>query len=187
MKRILLFIIFCSSFANAQDDATLERKNEVRVDVLSLVASSKLNLTYERFLNNKFSVGISGSYSGGDRLKDDFDKGVRNNLPEYEVIPFVRYALSQSRTNFYFAEVFVAANGGTSREIERLDNGASSYYDIVESDYTDVAFGGGLGYKVYFKEKFAVEFLVGFGTNVIDKSKSPDVISRVGLSVGYRF
>lgn len=165
----------------------VDRKNEVRVDLLSIVAFSKFNLTYERFLNTKFSVGITGAYSSSNKINDDFDKGVRNNLPEYEVIPFVRYAFSENKTNFYFAEIFVAANGGTAREIARFDDGTNAYYGIKESDYTDLAAGGGLGYKIYFKEKIGVEFLVGFGTNLIDRSKSPDIVSRVGLSVGYRF
>ncbi|HEX8562107.1 MAG TPA: DUF3575 domain-containing protein [Flavobacterium sp.] len=187
MRRILFLFLIFSQFVQAQDTSSNERKNELRVDALSLIASGKWNLSYERFLNNDFSVGVTGSFSNSDKINEDYDRGFRNNSPKYEVIPFVRYALSKSPMSFYFAEVFVAANGGNSREIVRVEDGAAGFYDIQESEYTDVAIGGGLGYKFYFKEKFGIEFLVGFGSNLIDKSKSPDVVPRVGLSFGYRF
>ena len=40
---------------------------------------------------------------------------------------------------------------------------------------------------MYFKEKFALEFLVGFGRNLTNTDKSPDYMQRVGLSFGYIF
>ena len=187
MNRILFFALLASQFVVAQESTIRDRKNEIRTDLLSTIALSKWNITYERFLNDDFSVGVTGTFSNSDKMNDDFDAGFRSNLPKYEVIPFVRYALSKSPTNFYFAEIFVAANGGSFRDIVRADNGISGFYRIEEWDYTDVAIGGGLGYKIYFKDKFGVEFLVGFGTNLIDKERSPDVVSRVGLSFGYRF
>jgi hypothetical protein len=187
MKKILFSVLLFSQFAFSQDSAISSKKNEVRVDVLSLIASGKINLTYERFLDKGFSVGITGSYSDSDKINEDYINGYRSTLPKMEVIPFVRYNLSKSPTNFYFAEVFVAANSGDSREIVRLTDNGNGYYAIEESEYFDVAVGAGIGYKIYFKDKFGVELLVGFGTNLIDKDKSPDVISRVGLSFGYRF
>jgi hypothetical protein len=40
---------------------------------------------------------------------------------------------------------------------------------------------------MYFHESIALEFIVGFGSNLTNRDKSPDVISRVGLNLGYRF
>jgi hypothetical protein len=56
-----------------------------------------------------------------------------------------------------------------------------------KSKYTDFGLGGGLGYKMYIKEAFALEFLAGFGSNLFNRDQSPDVISRVGFNLGYRF
>ncbi len=188
MNRILLLLLFVSQAALAQEEsAMLDKKNEFRIDALSLIAQGKLNLSYERFLNKDFSVGVTGSYSNSDKITEDYKAGFRNNQPKYEVVPFVRYNMTASQTSFYFVEAFVSANGGSAREIVRVDDGSVAHYEIIEEDYSDVAIGGSLGYKIYFKEKFGVEFLVGFGSNLIDKDKSPDVISRVGLSLGYRF
>ncbi|HMI08305.1 MAG TPA: DUF3575 domain-containing protein [Flavobacterium sp.] len=191
MKKFLFALLLCSQFMNAQDtipkSALANRKNEFHVDLVSLIALSKLNLTYERFLNKDFSVGLSGSYANSKKVNDDFDEGNRNTMPKYEITPFVRYSLSKSLINYYFVEIFASANGGDYRETVRLNDGFSDYYAIQKSDYFDVAAGAAIGYKMYIKEKFGIELLVGFGRNLIDTDKSPDVISRVGLSFGYRF
>lgn len=198
MKKFLFVILLCAPFANAQDSSIAGlpgKKNEFRVDLLSLVALSKYNLSYERFLGKgDFSVGLSVNYANSKKVNDDFDEGNRNTIPKYEITPYVRYKLSKSEARYYFAEVFVSANGGDYREIVRRDKPQTpftettvGYYEIDKTDYFDVAVGAGAGYKLYFKEKFALELLVGFGVNTIDTDKSPDVFSRVGLSFGYRF
>ena len=191
MKKLVFILLFCSQIISAQDSisgsALSTRKNEVRVDLLSLIVLSKINLTYERFFDNDFSIGVTGSYSNSDKVNDEFDSGNRNTIPKYEVIPFVRYKLSKSQARFYFAEVFVDANGGDFRETVRLVEGGNAFYTIQKVDYFDVAIGAGAGYKMYFKDRFGIEFLVGFGANLLDREKSPDIISRVGLSFAYRF
>lgn len=198
MKKFLFLALLCGQFASAQDSVSsglADKKNEFRVDLLSLVALSKYNLSYERYLGKgDFSVGLSVNYANSKKINDDFDEGNRNTIPKYEIIPYVRYKLSKSEARYYFAEIFVAANGGDFREIVRHDKPQTpftettvGYYEIDKTDYFDIAVGGGAGYKLYFKEKFALELLVGFGVNTIDIDKSPDVFSRVGLSFGYRF
>lgn len=189
MKKFLLLLLLCGPFVNAQETVAglASKKNEVRVDLLSLVALSKYNLSYERFTNGKFSFGLSANYANSKKVNDDFDEGNRDNAPKFEVTPFVRYRLSESLSRFYFAEVFASANGGDFREIVRKVDNNVGYYTIEKSDYFDVAIGAGAGYKMYIKEQFAIELMVGFGVNTIDTDKSPDVFSRVGLSFGYRF
>ena len=192
MKKLIFILLLGCQFMNAQDtipkSKLLHRKNEVRVDVLSMLAFSKLNITYERFLNNSFSVGVTGHSANSGKVNDDFDSGNRNTIPTYEVIPFVRYNLSKGIRSFYFAEVFVDANGGDFREtVRQTDEDGNGYYAIQKTKYSDVGVGAGLGYKLYIKDRIGIELEVGFGTNLIDKDKSPDYLSRVGLSVGYRF
>lgn len=190
MKKILMAAaLCCCGLLQAQDDKTgLDaRRNEARVDLVSLIGLSKYNLSYERFLGERFSLGLTVNYANSKKINDDFDEGNRNTMPKYEIIPHVRYRFSQSKSSYYFGEIFVAANGGDFREIVRQTNGANAYYAIEKSDYFDMAVGGSAGYKMYIKERLAIELLVGFGVNTIDTDKSPDVFSRVGLGVGYRF
>lgn len=191
MEKILLACLLSTGFAFAQDqekdNPMLAKANEVRVDLLSPIAFGKAVVSYERFLNEDWSVGLSGTFTVGKKFEEDFDGGYRNTLPKYEVVPYVRYRLSKSAAHYYFIEAFVSANSGKFREILREDDGSTGYYVISEDDYFDVALGGSLGYKIYFNQSIVLEFLVGAGYNLANTDKSPDVISRVGLNVGYRF
>lgn len=191
MKKIVFIIgtLLCFSISLAQTTASglASKKNEFRVDILQAIAYGKIGVSYERFFESNFSVGINANFSNSHKIEEDFNNGFRNNIPRYEFNPYLRYALSKSKSRFYFAEIFGSANGGDYKEIMRETNGGVGYYTIKQSQYTDFALGGSLGYKMYFKEAFAVEFLVGFGSNLTNKEKSPDVISRVGFNLGYRF
>lgn len=189
MKKIFCLFLLFSLASQAQENSALtNKKNEFRVDVLSAIIDTKASLSYERFFNGSFSTGINVNFSNSTKLNDDFDNGYRNNVPKFEFNPYVRYALSKSKSRYYFAEIFGSYNGGDFKEIIRISGMAQpDYYTTKKSTYTDIGFGGSLGYKMYFHNKIALEFIVGFGKNLINTDKSPDVISRVGLNLGYRF
>jgi hypothetical protein len=190
MKKLLFLFLISFQLIQAQDtipkSILLQKKNEIRVDILA-VAFSRLNVTYERFINRKISVGISGIFSNSKEAKDDFDEGNINSFTKYELIPFARYNLSQGQRSFYFAEVFANLNGGEFREIALLTDAVSSYYTVAKSNYSDLGMGAAVGYKYYIKDQFGIELLVGFGSNLFNKEKSPDILSRVGFSTSYRF
>lgn len=188
MKKILLLLLLTSIGLQAQEDTVVRKKNEFRVDVLSAIIASKASFSYERFLDNDFSIGFNANFSNSKKLNEDFDNGYRNNVPKYEFNPYVRYALSKSKSSYYFAEIFASTNGGDFKEIVRLtDENGNDYFSTKKSTYTDYGLGGSLGYKMYFHQSIALEFLVGFGKNITNTDKSPDVISRVGINLGYRF
>lgn len=188
MKKIFSLLLLFSLASQAQENTVLaNKKNEFRVDVLSAIVYMKASLSYERFFANDFSTGFNVNFSNSNKMNDDFDNGYRNNIPKFEFNPYLRYALSKSKSRYYFAEVFGSYNGGDYKEIIRLTDNNIDYYTTKKSKYTDFALGGSLGYKMYFKDSIALEFIVGFGSNLINKDKSPDVISRVGLNLGYRF
>jgi hypothetical protein len=191
MKKLILLFLLGFQFIQAQDTIPKKelylKRNEFRVDVLS-TAFSRFNLTYERFLNKNYSVGLSGVFSNNKKVQDDFNKGNINNFSKYEIIPFIRYNLSQGQRSFYFAEIFANLNGGDFREIVLLtDASNTNYYAIQKSSYSDLGLGTAVGYKYYIKDQFGIEVLVGFGYNLFNKDKSPDILSRVGLGVSYRF
>jgi hypothetical protein len=191
MKKLLLLLLFSFQLIQAQDtipqSPLYSKKNEVRVDVLS-IAFTRINLTYERFLSKKYSVGMSAVFSNNKKLRDDFDEGNINTFTKYELIPYVRYNLSQGQRSFYFAEIFADINGGDFREIVLLNDELNNdYYAIQKSKFTDLALGAAVGYKYYIKDQIGIELLVGFGSNLFNKEKSLDIISRVGLGVSYRF
>ncbi len=192
MKKIFVLLFFIPLGIIAQEtviDSEFEKKkNEVRFDVLSVVTYGKFGLSYERFLGNDFSAGFHINFSNSSKTKSDFNESSRNNLPKYEFNPYFRYALSKSKKRYYFAEVFASTNGGDFKEIVKAtDANGNDFYETQVTKYNDFGLGGGLGYKMYIKDAWAVEFLVGFGSNLSNREKSPDVISIVGLNFGYRF
>jgi hypothetical protein len=188
MKKIIFLLCLVPVLVNAQENKLESKKNEVRFDVLSVITSGKFGLSYERFIGKDFSVGLTANFLNSSSKKEDFNNSSRNNLPKYEFNPYVRYALSKSKTRYYFAEIFASANGGDYKEIVLLtDANTNNYYATQISKYSDFGLGGSLGYKMYIKEAWVIEFLVGFGSNLSNKEKSPDVIARVGLNLGYRF
>ena len=189
MKKLLSLMLLFSLASQAQENSVIaSKKNEFRIDLLSALVYTKASLSYERFLDHNLSVGANVNFSNSTKLNDDFDKGYRTNVPKFEFNPYVRYALSKSTSRYYFAEIFGSYNGGDYKEIIRLvDANNNGYYSTLKSKYTDIALGGALGYKMYFKDSIALELLVGFGSNLTNKAKSPDVISRVGINLGYRF
>ena len=69
----------------------------------------------------------------------------------------------------------------------QTDASITPNYTIKKSNYTDLGLGAAVGYKYYIKDQIGIELLVGFGSNLFNKDKSPDILSRVGLGVSYRF
>ena len=188
MKKIGLLFLLVSIYASAQDKALLSKKNEIKVDVLAAITDGKLSVSYERFLEKDFSFGINARFLNGAKNQNKFEDGFKSNLSKYEINPYVRYALSKSKKSYYFAEIFASANGGDFKEINRaIDANGVGYYVIEKSKYTDFGLGGSVGYKLNIKESWMLEFLVGYGKNLTNTKKSPDVLSRVGINLGYRF
>jgi hypothetical protein len=189
MKKLFSLFLLLTIASNAQESSIItNKKNEFRIDILSAIAYAKSSVSYERFLDSDYSAGINVNYSNSDKLNEDFDNGYRNNLPKFEINPYVRYALSKSESKYYFAEIFGSYNGGDYKEIVRMvDENGNAFYTTEKSQYTDFGLGGSLGYKMYFHDSFVLELLVGFGSNLFNREKSPDVISRVGINLGYRF
>lgn len=197
MKKIsLLFLVFLSlsTYAQSTENTStdtivspiLAKKNEIKLDVLNLTAFGKLGVSYERFLNQDFSVGITGLIFNKKSKNDDFLTDDTRTKIDYQVIPYVRYALSKSATNLYYLEGFININGGEYKELKTFNNGTADYVLITRNDYNDVALGGAVGYKLYFKERFVLDLTVGLGKNLFQEN-SPSTVARLGINLGYRF
>ena len=194
ISYILVLLLSVGAFAQSNETMTtdtivspiLAKKNEVKVDVLNGIAFGKLGVSYERFLNKDFSVGITGMMFNKKSKTDDFLTDDTRTLIDYQVIPYVRYALSKSASSLYYLEGFVNINGGEYKELTTLNNGAADYIMITKKDYNDVALGDSVGYKLYFKESFVLDLTVGIGKNLFQEN-SPSTVARLGINLGYRF
>ncbi|MDY0780340.1 DUF3575 domain-containing protein [Tenacibaculum sp. IB213877] len=166
MKNFLVAVaIFASSIISAQQ--------EITVDLADALAMKTLEVSYEYYLSDQSSVGISGLFNFEGRSSD-----FRYN-EDNMITPYFRHYFTSSRNWNYFGEIFLGINSG-KEEIE-LD-GAPNVYE----NYTDGALGVAIGTKYISNGGFVVSVLGGIGRNMFT-DKSPVVVPRVGLNLGYRF
>ena len=197
MKKIfLLSILFITSFAFSQksdviQNIYLNKKNEVRVNLTKVFISKRLEISYERFLNKKFSTGLSILFLEGNTADfspiycNDCDNYTKTN--NYQFIPYVRYSFSKNTKRNWYGEIFSSINSGKYKTIDRLFDGTYGYYDKVEKKYTNVALGSSIGYKFYIKKRFVVDLHFGLAPNLLSPNYGPDVVTRIGGNIGYRF
>jgi hypothetical protein len=185
MNRTILFLLICVSAA-AQD--TIQKPAyEIRTNVLSAISQGGYNLSIEKKTSTAFSYGISFTKTLSPSLESKYENGNKSHLPNWDLTPFVRYKFSDSNRSYYFAEAFTAINQGKYKTIIRNTAAEYAVYQIEKGNYIDLALGGSMGYHIFIKNNWTAEFLVGFGSNLLQRAKSPDVVSRVGLSIGYQF
>lgn len=168
---------------------TTERtfENELRLDVVSLLAQGQLNLSYETFSDSPWSYGITAAVLVNSAKEDDFLEENHQHLAKWHAGPFVRYRLSEGRKTFYFVEASALYNSGDYRYIaEQTANGITTYRSSTDS-YNDLALGGAVGVKVLFTESWGAEVAAGTGWNLLQGSESPDLVTRVGVRLVYRF
>lgn len=184
MNRTILFLLICVSAA-AQD--TIQKPAyEIRTNVLSAISQGGYNLSIEKKTSTAFSYGISFTKTLSPSLESKYENGNKSHLPNWDLTPFVRYKFSDSNRSYYFAEAFTAINQGKYKTIIRNTAAEYAVYQIEKGNYIDLALGGSMGYHILIKNNWTAEFLVGFGSNLLQRAKSPDVVSRVGLSIGYQ-
>lgn len=105
--RFYLLLLFISPFFQAQElhglkNPILNRKNELRIDFGRKILDSKLQLTYEYFIKNRLSVGVSAMFINDQEKTYNSFQGER----KYQIDPFVRYSFSNNNRSLFYAEFF---------------------------------------------------------------------------------
>ncbi|WP_405206764.1 hypothetical protein [Aquimarina sp. LLG6339-5] len=195
MKQISIIVIILFSFqvSFAQDQTDLLKrdikKNEVSINPLNLIAFGALDIGYERVLNNNSTLGFDLFYSLVDRDNDEdfistddiFDK-------EIAFTTSFKYFFGSRIARGFYVEGFGMLSSGEHEEyIEVFDNqGNFISASDVEQEYTDFAIGFAVGGKFVTRNGFFIDIGFGIGRNLFS-NKSPDIIVRPNLYLGYRF
>jgi hypothetical protein len=166
MRKILVTIaIVSASFAQAQQ--------EIKLDIFDALALKTIQISYERYLDEQSSVGISGMLNF-EKNSADFRYNEKR-----AITPFFRhYFTTDSQWNF-FGEAFFSFNFG---EEEIGVSGGPSIYE----DYTDGALGIAVGTKYISEKGFTIDIYGGVGRNLFSDN-SPIIVPRVGVNLGWRF
>ena len=174
MKKItFLILLFVSSISFAQEKEEvypqdINKKHEVKINALTLLAGKWLDVSYEGLIDEESSYGISVTINTD---KDETNLG-------YALTPFYRRYFSGKYARGFFVEGFGALY--SSKE--------SDFFGNRNNDFeTAFALGISVGGKFVSKKGFSTELLLGIGRNLIENNSNDDAYARIGISVGYRF
>lgn len=163
IKKILLVLaLFISSFSYSQQ--------EVKLNIANALVIKTLEISYEYYLNEQSSVGVSGLISFEKKTSD-----FRYNEDKM-LTPYFRHYFSTDRMWNLFGEAFFGINSG-QKEIE--DTG-------VFEKFSDGALGIAIGTKYTSNGGLVIDVYGGLGRNLFS-SNSPIIVPRLGVNVGWRF
>ncbi|NJW53383.1 hypothetical protein [Salinimicrobium oceani] len=163
--------------------------HEIHLNILNVLVFGALDVAYERVLTDHSSVGV-----------ELFSKVFNKNAGEDGDLSKV-YAKDFSITGkfkYYFDDEVVArgyyanllgmfSNGTHERDME-FKNPVTGDPETreVDMEYTDLAFGVGVGGKFVAKQGFLIDLSFSIGRNLFDKY-SPDIVILPSIYLGYRF
>lgn len=164
MKKIIIALTILTC-------ALSQAQNEIKFDLFDGLALKTIEVSYEHFLNEESSLGISALFNLDEDASFSYNEKTM-------FTPYFRHHFP-SKTNWnFFGEIFIGINSG---EKEIKYNGAPNDY----KDYTDAALGVAIGSKYVSPKGFVVDIYGGLGRNLFN-SLSPSIVPRVGINVGYR-
>ncbi|MEE1899135.1 hypothetical protein V1389_12345 [Flavobacterium rakeshii] len=182
MKKITLLlalIIGVSSYAQDEEVSAVDKKHEVKLGGIKLLAGAIAEGTYEYVQSKDFSFGASVLYN--------FDQD--NDYPEdFSITPFARFYFQESKeygAKGFFVEGFGKYVMGHSNETTYDPNAGYSY--TRKEDFNVGAVGLALGKKWINKSGFVLELLLGAGRTLGGNEYAPDAFFRGDLNIGYRF
>lgn len=166
MKKLLFTIaVLMASLTQAQQ--------EIKIDIFDALALKTVEVSYERYLDEQSSIGISALLNF-EKNSADFRYNEKRSITPY----FRHYFTADSQWNF-FGEGFFSFNFG-EKEIEIT--GLPSTYE----DYTDGALGVSIGTKYVSEKGMTIDIYGGAGRNLFSDN-SPVILPRVGVNIGWRF
>ncbi|MBL4905351.1 MAG: DUF3575 domain-containing protein [Flavobacteriaceae bacterium] len=164
MKKLLILVtILVTSITQAQQ--------EIKIDLFDALALKTIEVSYERYLNEESSVGIS-AFINFEKNSADFKYNEKRMITPF----FRHYFTTDSQWNF-FGEGFFSLNFGETETVS-----GSNIYE----DYTDGALGVAVGTKYTTEKGMTIDIYGGVGRNLFNDN-SPIIVPRVGVNIGYRF
>jgi hypothetical protein len=169
---------------NSFEEADPYGKNEITLNLFSLIAFQSFNISYERILNASNGVGVSLLINGN---KSDINSdGIK---PKFSISPYYRmYFLN--RKDYGSSGFFIEVNSSiTSLENDQSKNLLNEIFSLETVDeveqITAVSFGAGLGQKWINKKGLSLEVSAGFGTYLFNNDL--EGTGKFGITIGKRF
>ena len=159
----------------------INKKNEITLNALTLVASGWIDVSYEYLINKESSFGVD--------LQFGFDEN--NNVDTYRnfsITPNYRVYFSNKYARGFFIEGF----GMLHRYKDYYYDYNSDSYNYDSKNITEFSLGISVGGKWVTKSGFVTEIFGGIGRNLLnnydDDGFDPiNIAGRIGVSIGKRF
>lgn len=188
-STLLIAIFSLTAIAQEEDSAEktkkplFDRKHEVKVGAIKLLAGPIFEGTYEYIYSKDFTFGSS--------ILVDFDK---NNdwVEDFSITPFARFYFQESKeygAKGFFVEGFGKYVVGKDYVYDYYYNNSTDYYEEIEKgkSFSVGCVGISLGKKWINNSGFVFEILVGAGRTIGGNDYAPDALFRGDFNLGYRF
>jgi len=168
-KQLLLaYLLWISTVAAAQDSVgTVSHggKSDLLLDPVYLIVAPALNVSYERFLNKDYGVGLHALLGLGALDTDA------------QLSPYIRMYMGRHHANGFFLEAFLPIT------TEVKDRGWSR----LMARHTTLGLGVGAGGKWIVKNNIVLEFSGALGRRFFYDGGGEPVTGKWMMGVGYRF
>lgn len=188
LTQTLTFLCLLCSFSSfAQSDTTKagktfrpieERKNEIKLGAVKMIAGPILDIEYERILTPYSSLG-------GNVVAD---LGENNYLYNFSLTPYYRMYFTQNKeygTKGFFAQAFMGYYTGDYTEYNY--NYTAYLFNTGEKKWNSFGAGLSVGSKWINKQGFVFQLVFGIGRNFTNKDYIDNIIFQGDAYIGYRF
>lgn len=187
MKQItfIFLFIFISKAATAQQlSDSLEKKlpkHEISIDVLELVASTKIKLSYDFLLNSSETIGLDVEWAKND--SNLFYEDLHN---QFSFAANYKHFFSKKYAQGFYVKAFLKYKTGDAFK-------AGVPYEDSFDNYHSLNLGFGVGYKLVSKKNFFVDINTGLERKLLDLKNigvyenSKDIVPYIGINIGKRF
>jgi hypothetical protein len=205
MKKVFLLLIAFSNFLIAQEVQKVEivrtddqisnlfdelGTNEIKLDLIDIIAYPAFNITYEKIKNPYSSFGASLF------LNLSSDDGSLNWTDNFSLTPFYRFYFFNKKDYGgagFFAEVFSKFSSGKSEYTIYYEDQPPDLSDTISQ--FDIALGASIGQKWVNKMGWTFEINFGVGRFITNNQTDdyngyysrPEATVKGGLSIGKRF
>lgn len=156
-------------------------KHELKINAISIIVLSALDITYEHIVNEETSFGVSLFINGGNG--DNIDDEYRT----FSITPYYRNYFTSKYNQGFFIEVFSMYNQFNDYDYDYDFDGDNNDNDSPRK-VDAFALGFAAGGKWVTKKGFVAEISLGFGRNLFLKNNDEfSLVGRGGISIGKRF
>ncbi|WP_312076926.1 DUF3575 domain-containing protein [Chryseobacterium sp.] len=166
---------------NSNQESGSQRKNDIVIDPILLIAVPMLNVSYERILTENMGVGVNAMITLGDQVDD---------LKQFS--PYFRFYMGKKYASGFFFEGFVPVttqNEGFYNIVYDSPTNTTYYNYGGEKNVTTVGIGFGVGGKWVIKDRLVIEASGGIARRFGDLNKYDisEVTGKIMGGIGYRF